>query len=253
MIIAITQGRMTSSRLPGKVLKPILGHPMAWHQLQRTKQAKQLDKSIFATSTEKSDDVLAEFFIQCNEPIYRGSLNNVLSRYYHCAKEYNPTHVIRLTADCPLIDPLLIDQVIQQHLTDNNDYTGIANYPIGLSVEMMKFSVLEAAYYEAQLRSEREHVTPFIGKHPERFKIGRVTYKENLSHLRWTVDYEEDFILVSRIYETLYPDNPEFRMSDVLSVLDKHPDWTKLNAHFDPREGIKKSVAQDGEMNYFDD
>lgn len=252
MIIAITQARMSSSRYPGKVLKTLFDHPMAWHQLQRTKRAKLLDRCILATSSDPSDDELANYFINNNELVYRGSLNNVLSRYYECAKQYNATHVVRLTADCPLIDPLVIDKVIASHLDNDNDYTCTHLYPIGISVEVCKFDVLKTAYYEANLRSQREHVTLFIYKHPERFKIGQLSYKEDLSDLRWTVDYKEDFEFVSRVYQALYPDNKNFGIADILKLLEQHPEFAELNSHFTKNEGLIKSLEQDSTMTYLD-
>lgn len=253
MIVGITQARMSSSRLPGKVLKPILGHPMASYQLERTKRSQLLDKSILATSTDVSDNPLVDYFEQNNQPVFRGSLNNVLNRYYECAKLHNATHVVRLTADCPLIDPDLIDKTIEQHLKNGNDYTSTAGFPVGMSVEVFRFSVLEKAYYEAKLRSQREHVTLFIYQHPELFKLGHHTNTTNLSHLRWTVDYPEDFEFVSQIYQKLFPKNPQFSMNDVLSLLEKEPPLIKINAHMKHNEGLEKSLREDRMMTYRDE
>ena len=230
MIIAITQARMSSSRCPGKVLKSILGYPMAWHQWERMQRAQSLDQSILATSIDSSDDPLAEYFTQNNQLVFRGSLNNVLNRYYECAQYYQATHVVRLTADCPLIDPAIIDKTVEYHLKNNNDYTSSSLFPVGMSVEVCRFKVLETAYYEAKLRSQREHVTLFIYQHPELFKLGKLLNKEDLSHLRLTVDYPEDFELVVQIYQKLYPQNPHFTMNDVLTLLKEEPELIKINA-----------------------
>ncbi len=171
---------------------------MSWLQFQRTKGAKMIDHCVLATSTDPSDDVLADYFTQHQESVYRGSLNNVLSRYYNCAKEYGAQHVVRITADCPLMDPEIIDKVVTAHLEQGNDYTAMKNFPVGLSVEVCTFTALEKTYYEANLRSQREHVTLYIYKHPELFKINRVVHEPNLAHLRWTVDHKEDFIFVTK-------------------------------------------------------
>lgn len=252
MIIAITQARVSSTRCPGKVLKPILNHPMAWHQLERSKRARLIDQSILATSNDASDDVLADYFNKHHEVVYRGSLNNVLNRYYECAKHYQATHIVRLTADCPLIDPEVIDQTIACHLEQHNDYTSTQQFPIGISVEVFRFEALEIAYYEANLSSQREHVTLFLYQHPERFKIGAFSSKQDLSHLRWTVDYPEDFEFVTQIYQRLYPEKRNFNNADVLALLEQHPELSQLNAHIKPNEGLIKSLAEDKPMSYQD-
>ena len=250
-IIAITQARMSSSRCPGKVLKPILGYPMAWHQWERTLQAQSLDQCILATSTDPSDDSLAAYFLKNKQAVFRGSLNNVLNRYYECAKHYKASHVVRLTADCPLIDPQIIDKVVATHLKNNNDYTSSALFPVGMSVEVFRFSALEKAYYEAHLSSQREHVTLFIYRNPELFKLEEVTHAKNLSYLRWTVDYPEDFEFVEQVYKKLYPLNPNFRMNDVIQLLENEPKLMQINAHME-HNGLKKSLAEDYKMTYLD-
>lgn len=252
MIIAITQARMSSSRCPGKVLKPIMGSPMAWHQWERTQKAHSLDHCILATSTDSSDDVLANYFSTHNQPVFRGSLNNVLNRYYECAKAQKATHVVRLTADCPLIDPAIIDRTVETHLQNNNDYTSIAHFPVGLSVEVCRFSILEQAYYEAKLRSQREHVTLFIHQQPELFKLEFIYNKEDLSYLRWTVDYPEDFEFVKQVYQHLYPQKSNFNMADVLQLLKEQPELIKINAHMKHNEGLIKSLNEDVTMTYLD-
>src|SRR3990167_3601927 len=175
-VLAIIQARMSSSRLPGKVLKPILGKPMIWHQWQRIQKTKHLDKLVLATSNDKSDDILARFFLSQGENVFRGSLNDVLSRYYHCALQYSPKHVVRLTADCPVIDPALIDKVVLTHLTEKNDYTSIggSTYPLGLSAEVCRFEALQLAYQQATLSSQREHVTLYIYQHLHQFKVQKI-------------------------------------------------------------------------------
>lgn len=253
MIIAITQARMSSSRLPGKVLKPILGHPMIWHQLQRTLQAQQINKSIVATSNDSSDDVLADYLLSINQPVYRGSLNNVLSRYYECAKKYKAKHILRLTADCPMTDPSIIDELITQHLKQGNDYTHTEYFPLGISVELCTFEVLEAAYLEANKQSQREHVTLFIYQQPKRFKIGALRYKEDLSRLRWTVDYPEDFAFATQVYEALYPKNPHFTMQDVLGLLNEVPALGTINAHCIQNQVVLSPSSEEKTMTYLDE
>lgn len=250
-IIAITQARMSSTRCPGKVLQPILGYPMAWHQWQRMKRATSIDMSILATSTDSSDDVLADYFKAQNAQVFRGSLNNVLNRYYDCAKQQQASHIIRLTADCPLIDPVLIDNTVALHLKNNNDYTANSLFPVGMSVEIVRFSALEKAYYAAKLSSQREHVTLFIYQHPELFKLGAYRNDKDLSHLRWTVDYPEDFAFVSQIYQRLYPKNSNFSMDDILCLLEKHPELVRINQHM-LHNGLINSLNKDRKMTYVD-
>lgn len=253
MIVAITQARMSSTRCPGKVLKPLLDRTMIWHQWQRTEQAKSIDKFILATSTDKSDDSLADCFNLEKKLVFRGSLTNVLNRYYECARTYKATHIVRLTADCPLTDPVIIDKTVEFHFANNNDYTITHHFPVGISVEVCSFQALETAYYEAKLSSQREHVTLFIYQHPELFKLGKFSNKEDLSHLRWTVDYPEDFDFVSQVYKRLYPHNPKFNMQDVLHLLETNPELIEINKHMKHNEGLIKSLNEDRKMTYLDE
>ena len=251
-ILAILQARVTSSRLPGKVLKPIMGRPMLALQIERVLQAKQIDQLVIATSTDPSDDDLENLCRQINILCFRGSLNDVLDRFYQAAKSWQPQHVVRLTGDCPLIDPEIIDAVIDFYLAGGYDYAANSvqpTFPDGLDVEVFRFSLLEQAWKEATLSSQREHVTPFIHQQPERFRIGHYQNAEDLSHLRWTVDEPEDFDLVTRIYELLYPLNPKFRMMDVLAQLQQRTDLVTINQKFERNEGLKKSLNEDRRHN----
>lgn len=247
-ILAILQARFSSSRLPGKVLNPILGKPMLARQIERVLQSKIINQLVVATSTDPSDDALENLCRQINIPCFRGSLNDVLDRFYQTAKIWQPHHIVRLTGDCPLIDPEIIDAVIDCYLTGGYDYaanTVPPTFPDGLDVEVFSFSILEQAWKEAILPSQREHVTPFIHQQPERFRSGHYRNAEDLSHLRWTVDEPEDFDLVTRIYESLYSVNPEFRMMDVLALLQERPDLAAINQKFERNEGLKKSLDED--------
>ena len=248
-ILAIIQARVSSSRLPGKVLKPILGKPLLVYQIERVLQSRRIDQLVIATSTDPSDDDLENLCHQINIPCFRGSLNDVLDRFYQVAKSWQPQHVVRLTGDCPLIDPEILDAVIEYYFTGGGyDYASNAiqpTFPDGLDVEIFRFSILEKAWKESILPSQREHVTPFIHQQPERFRIGHYRNAEDLSHLRWTVDEPEDFELVTRIYEALYPVNPEFRMMDVLALLQQRPDLAAINQKYERNEGMKKSHNED--------
>ena len=249
-VTAIVQARTSSSRLPGKVLKEILGKPMILLELERLRRCKLIDDIMLATSTDESDALLARTVRNAGYPVYQGDLDDVLDRYYQCARLSNPAHVVRITGDCPLIDSQVVDTVIGKHLREDNDYTsnvlGEATFPDGLDTEVMKFSVLERAWKDARLISEREHVTQYIIKHPELFKQGALRCDTgNFGAERWTVDEPEDFAFINVIYKRLYPSNPAFLMEDVLSLLQKHTELRKMNLGFERNEGLMKSLKED--------
>lgn len=232
MILAVLQARCSSTRLPGKVLKPILGTPMLLKQVERIKRSKLIDLLLVATSVEPSDDQIAQLCAKHAIDCFRGSLEDVLDRFYQAVERHNPGHVVRITGDCPLIDPEIIDQTIELHLRGQYDYTSNClerTYPHGLDVEVFTAASLEAAWREAALPYEREHVTPYLKEHPALFKIGSLKNSVDLSHLRWTVDYESDYVLVKRIYESLYQANPAFTTADILALLDAKPELSLIN------------------------
>jgi spore coat polysaccharide biosynthesis protein SpsF len=237
----IIQARMGSTRLPGKVLKPVLDKPLLEYQIERLRRVKNADAVVLATSTLGGDDPLAAFARRLEVPCYRGSESDVLSRYYHCAKEIGADVVVRSTADCPLIDPGLMEKLIAGFLADGRFQYGSnatidRTYPRGLDSEIFTFRALEEAFREAKTPFEREHVTPFITAHRDRFPALSQSNQENLGHLRWTVDTPEDFELIKRILEALYPTNPSFTWKDVLVLLKAHPDWPLLNAHIEQKK-----------------
>lgn len=247
-ILAILQARVSSSRLPGKVMKPILGQPMLARQIERLARCRRFERLIVATSVEASDDAIETLCRQLDIVCRRGSLDDVLDRFYRAALPEAPDHVVRLTGDCPLADPALIDALIDFHLAQGYDYSSnchVPSLPDGLDAEVMRFSALEAAWREARLPSEREHVTPFIRKHPERFRIGLWRHPVDLSQLRWTVDEAEDFEFVSRVFAALYPSNPAFGMQDVLDLLARQPELAAINRGLRRNAGFEKSLQQD--------
>lgn len=248
MILAVLQARVSSTRLPGKVLRPILGRPMLMLQIERLRRSRRVDRLIVATSDEPSDNPLAEICAKEGVECFRGSLADVLSRYCGAAALFRPDHVVRLTGDCPLADPAVIDQIIDLHIASGNDYTGNTlhpSFPDGLDVEVIRYGALIKADAEARLPSEREHVTPFLYKHPELFKVGELHSERNLSSYRWTVDELADFELVSAVYEALYPTKPDFSTEDILSWLQQHPQWKDHNAGYERNAGYRKSVSKD--------
>ena len=248
MIVAILQARVSSSRLPGKVVKPILGRPVLSLQLERVQRSTAIDQIVVATSVERSDDTLEALCSRMAIPCFRGSLDDVLDRFYQAAIVYHPDHLVRLTGDCPLIDPIVIDQVIAFYLNVDCDYASNTlepTFPDGLDVEIFRFSTLEQAWEEAKLPSQREHVTPFIYGHPERFRLGSFKGSLDRSDLRWTIDEAEDFELVRQIYEELYPQNPNFSTEDILALVERRPELKTINRHYQRNEGYQRSLVKD--------
>lgn len=251
MILGILQARVSSSRLPGKVLKPLLGVPMLLRQLDRLRKVRKISRLLVATSIDSSDNLIEDLCEEQGISYFRGSLNDVLDRFYQVGRAYSPEHIVRLTADCPLADPSLIDDVINFYVDGNFDYVsncGQATFPDGLDVEVFRFSCLELAWQEATLPSQREHVTPFIYQQPSRFNLGDYKSPINLSHLRWTVDEPKDFELVTKIYESLYPINPDFATQDILNFLKMNPELINYNTLYQRNEGLKKSLLADDQL-----
>lgn len=247
-VLALLQARTSSTRLPNKVLLPILGVPMILRQIERLQRTTLIDQLTVVTSTEKSDDKLAQLCAENNISCFRGSLNDVLDRFYQAASLVKPLHVVRLTADCPLTDPELIDQIIQYYFNGDYDYATNAieaTYPDGLDMEVFRYKCLETAWNEAELLSQREHVTPFIYQQFKRFKIGHYKGKEDLSHLRWTVDEPKDFELIEQIYLLLYPSKPAFTTKDILALLKQNIELQTINTGIVRNEGMLKSLQQD--------
>jgi len=245
-VVAILQARGTSSRLPLKVLQPILGRPMLLHQLDRVRRARTLDALIVATSTDPGDDPIDAMCRSEGISCFRGSLNDVLDRCYQAALPHRPRAIVRLTGDCPLTDPALIDRVVDFFQAEGFDLAATTEtYPDGLDVEVVRFETLAHAWQHATAPSDREHVTLFVRRQPERFRIGLFPSEIDLSHMRWTVDEPRDFELVKRIYEALYPRNAAFTTDDVLELLKARPDLPNLNRGIQRNEGLARSLAAD--------
>ena len=247
---AVLQVRAGSTRLPGKALRPLLGAPMLERELERVRRAQRIDVLIVATSARTDDDPIAGLCARLGVHCHRGSLEDVLDRVYGAVLPEAPSHVVRLTGDCPLADPDLIDRVVGFCIDGGYDYASNTlepTFPDGLDVEVMRMEALAAAWREARLPSEREHVTPFLHKHPERFRLGSFKATRDLSALRWTVDEPEDFELVERVYGELYPKNSAFSTADILSLLEKVPELRTINTRHRRNEGYRKSLGGDVE------
>lgn len=250
-VIAMIQARMTSSRLPGKVLEPVLGEPMLWRMVERVHHARQIDRVVVIISREPSDDPLWRFCHNRSIDCFRGPLNDVLGRFWLAAQRYRPDHIVRLTADCPLIDPEVIDAVVAQHLADNNDYTSNCleySLPDGLDVEVVSYTALERLAHSANRLSEREHVTLGIRHRGEGFQTGSWVARTKLSGMRWTVDYPQDLEFVRQVFNGLYPNNPDFGLSDVLALLAERPELHRINPDIPSNEGMTRSLQTDYEV-----
>lgn len=240
-VVAIIQARMTSTRLPGKVLMQVQGKSLLEYQLERVKRSKFIDEIVVATTVNTSDDPIVKLCDKIGVSIYRGSEEDVLSRYYGAAIQFEADVIVRLTSDCPLIDSEIIDQVIKLYMSRHNGLDYVSNtlkrtYPRGLDTEAFSLRSLQTAYENAYFKSEREHVTPYIYMNSNKFNIENLSFPQNLSKHRWTVDTKEDFELIKLILESLYTKNPMFTMKDVLDLLVKNPSLFNINAHVEQKK-----------------
>lgn len=246
-VIAIIQARMSSSRLPGKVLLPLAGVPVLNHVVLRTQSCKTIDKVMIATSIDLSDDAIEKYCRQLNFDLYRGSLLDVLDRYYQCAKSVNAKTIVRITADCPVIDPTVLDAVVTGFLAGSYDYYSLSGeFPDGLDCEVISFKALEKAWGNASLPSEREHVCPYIHtSHKSEFKTGGLELFSGLQHMRWTLDEPNDYELLKIIFDSLYKPGKIFLTNNILLEFQKNPEWLYINQAISRNAGYQKSLAQD--------
>ena len=235
-VVAIIQARMSSSRLPGKVLRPIAGRPMLSWVVERTRQATLVDTVVVATTEDPSDDPLAAFCVEQGYPVFRGSLYDVLDRFVQTARAYQADIVVRITADCPLIDPNVIDLTITRLIESKADFAANRlpppwhrTYPIGLDVEVVSMPALERAWREATEKYEREHVLPYLYDQPGRFKVEVLDTEPDYGHLRWTVDTSADLAMLQQLASYL-PEGLRFSWQDVLDIWQSHPDLAEINA-----------------------
>ena len=245
MIGVILQARMGSSRLPGKVLMKINGLSSIEFQINRIKQAKRVNKIILATTDEAQDDPIEELCQLNDILVFRGSENDVLERYYECAKIHKLSTIVRLTADCPLVDPKIIDIAINEFLKNKVDYCSntvppeSSQWPDGSDVEVFSFCALEKAFSEAKTKEDREHVTFYFWKNnSKKFKTLQVSNYKDWSNYRYTIDYPEDYEAVKLIVKEFFNDNKiDFTTEDIIGLLEKRPDIVNLNNQFSFGEG----------------
>lgn len=247
-VVAIIQARVGSTRLPRKVQKSIAGRPMLWHVIERVKRAKLVDEVVLATTSKEEDKPLLDLVKESGIKGYAGSDEDVLDRYFQAATQFGADVIVRITADCPLIDPEIIDKVVKHFLDGDFDYvtnTLKPTYPDGLDVEVFSYEALRKAWGEARMASEREHVTPYIRKHPELFRFRNVEHEKDFSSMRWCVDTEKDLEFVREIYKRLYGKGKIFGMREVLNLLEKHPELMEINKGIARNEGYAKSLRED--------
>jgi spore coat polysaccharide biosynthesis protein SpsF len=238
--VIVVQARMSSSRLPGKVMLPILGKSLLYRMVERLQMINHEATIIIATSNEQEDDVIVQEALEMNIACYRGNLNNLLDRHYQAAKQVDATIVVKIPSDCPLIDPHIIDQVFDFYEANPSHYDYVSNlhpatFPDGNDVEIMTMPCLEKTWKQARRPLELEHTTPYIWENPEKFSIGNVLWETgddySMSH-RFTIDYEEDYQFVKRVFEELYPAKPNFSCWDILNLLNHKPELYNLNTQY---------------------
>ena len=247
MIGCIIQARMGSKRLPGKVMMQVDKHnPSISYTLNQIKFCKKINDVIVATSTKKEDDILVDYLEKNKINIFRGKSDDVLDRYYQCAKEKQFDNIVRITADCPLIDPVIVDSVIEQFEKSKVDYISNVHprtFPDGCDVEVFSFTAIENAWKNATLPSEREHVTPYIWKNSEKFSIDNYQNHKNLSKLRWTLDYNDDLILIRKIITEV--NSRPITLNQILTLLARKPELIEINDGRGSTEGYQRSLKND--------
>jgi spore coat polysaccharide biosynthesis protein SpsF len=234
--VAIIQGRMSSSRLPGKVMLDLAGEPMLMRVVERVRLVKSIDTLVVATTLDPSDDPLETFCHQNDINCFRGSLPDVLDRFYQAAKIYQARIIVRITADCPLVDPGLVDETVRLFRTSGVDFAANRlpppyqrTYPIGLDVEVCSFAALERAWQESTALHDREHVMPYLYEMEGRFKVAVLNYEKDYGKLRWTVDTPQDLELVRQVYRRLNGLSG-FSWLDVLAIFEREPELAEINA-----------------------
>jgi spore coat polysaccharide biosynthesis protein SpsF len=245
-IYAIVQVRVGSTRLPRKVLLKLNESTLLEFQIEQLRHSKLLDDIVIATTENKDDDIIHEMSKSLGVNSFRGSEEDVLDRYYNCAKHFSMKHIVRINGDAPFIDPQVVDKVIDFYKNGNFDYVSNffkKTYPAGTEVEVFSFDTLKTTWENAKKSSEREHVTPYIYNNPTKFRIGNVENNENVSNLHWTVDRKEDLDFVREIYHHI--NKQPILLSDILKILKDKPSLLEINKNTNSLEGYQKSLEND--------
>ena len=257
MITAIVQARTGSSRLPGKIMMTVRNKPLLHYVINQALHSKKINKLIIATTKTPQDDQIVRLVKSYNVDVFRGNEEDVLDRYYQCAKKYKADIIVRITSDCPLIDPNLIDKCITEF--ENNEYDYFSNinkkegenwvyhlsgFPLGFAVEVFTYATLENAWKNAKKPSEREHVTQYILNNPKSFKMGNIENSSDYSDIRLAVDHKVDFDLVKIVIEH-FPVNEIFTLEKIVAFINENPELKQINSHLQFNEGYLKSLEQD--------
>ncbi len=243
-VVGIVQTRMGSSRLPGKVLKPVLGVPVLEWCMERLLHCRNIAEVVIATTEHLRDEVICDFAKQKGYLCSRGSEEDVLGRYWKAARERGADAVVRLTSDCPLIDPEITDRVVARHLeSPENDLTSnvfTRTFPRGFDTEVLSMDCLDRIHAEVLEPIYREHVTNYIHDYPEKFRIAEVVNSEDSSHLRLCVDTDEDLALIQKVFEELFPLNPHFGHREIYELFRRKPDLCQVNAKIQQAKIFKR-------------
>ncbi len=245
-IVAVIQARMGSTRLPGKMDMLIGEKSILWHVIHRLKKSKLINEIVLATSTNENNNILIERANEFKIKSYKGNENDVLDRFYQATKDMQPYLIIRITGDCPFLDPEIVDKVISLQIDTNADYASNIHpptFPDGLDVEVIKFKVLKECWENAKKRSEREHVTPYIYNNANKFKIINLSNEINYSSLRFTLDEKEDLILLNQIYSKI--GKYDFNFEELINTIKSNPKILDINQEFKRNEGYTKSLRED--------
>lgn len=237
-IVCCVQVRMGSTRLPGKAMLSILGQPVIWHVINRLRYSKLIDEIVISTSKNPLDDVIENFARSNGIHCYRGKENDLMDRLYQTARLFNADAIVRITADCPLIDPRVVDMVIQKFLENVGKIDYVSNtikrtFPDGLDTEVISYEALQKAWQEVTDEFWREWVTMYFVENPQKFRLMNVEYFQDLSKLRWTLDYIEDLEFIREVYRHLYSDSKKiFYMEEILKLLEQHPEIAEINSKY---------------------
>jgi spore coat polysaccharide biosynthesis protein SpsF len=247
-VLTIIQARKGSTRLASKVLLDLEGKTVLEHVIRRIQQSRLTSEFIVATTINRDDLAIVKLCADLGVSVYCGCEEDPLERYYQATRLFGGAHIVRIKADCPLIDPMIVDDAIRLHLSSGADYTTNTlqrTFPVGQDVEILNRQTLTRVWQSAELFSEREHITLYVPKHPELFQISHLKQIEDLSLKRWTMDTPEDYELLSIIFKNLYPVNPMFGMREVLNFLSANFELEKINAHIRADAGVIKSMRED--------
>ena len=239
-LLILIQARKGSSRLPGKIMKEAASATLLERMYERVNAAKIRKKIVIITTTDSSDDELAELCESCKFEYYRGHPTDLLERHYMAAKIFEYNHIAKIPSDCPLICPGVVERVADYYFENSDKFDYVSNlhpatYPDGNDVEIMKFAALETAYNEAKQDFEREHTTPYLWENPDRFRIGNVVWETGLDYSmthRFTIDYEEDYEFISRVYSELYRADHIFTLEEIIKLLEEKPQLQEINSKF---------------------